>query len=141
MKTICSPVLVTGGAGFAGSWVVRRLLETDPDGAVVVLDSLRNGRREFLPVAERVSLHSADLTDRDSVHELVATIKPRIVIHLAALHFIPYCDAHPAETLEVNVVGTQNLLEALRTSPPRSLVVASSAADGTSSASKSTATR
>jgi UDP-glucose 4-epimerase len=47
---------------------------------------------------------------------------------LAAIHFIPYCNAHPDEALQVNVVGTQNFLDACRRCPPARLVIISTAA-------------
>src|SRR5262249_50082592 len=75
-----------------------------------------------------VTLCETDLRDGRMVEKVVQDTHPDFVIHLAALHFIPYCNAHPLETLQVNVVGTQNLLEALRPCPPASLVIASSAA-------------
>jgi len=68
------------------------------------------------------------LRNEAEVTQVVRNAKPQIVFHLAALHYIPYCNAHPAEALQVNVVGTQNLLEALRTFQPQKLVIASSAA-------------
>lgn len=120
-------ILVTGGAGFVGSWLVRLLLERTAAG-VVVLDNLANGRREFLPASPRVELLTDNLTERDAIHRLVASRRPQWIFHLAALHFIPYCNAHPDETLQVNVVGTQNLLDACLSQPPASLVIASTAA-------------
>jgi UDP-glucose 4-epimerase len=121
-------LLVTGGAGFVGSHVVARLLDAQPPARVVVLDNLRNGRREFLPASDRVAHRHLDLTNAREVRELIADVRPAVVIHLAALHFIPYCNAHPEETMHVNVVGTQNLLEACRAHPPSALVAASTAA-------------
>lgn len=126
LKADCA--LVTGGAGFLGSWLVRRLLEQAGVGRVVVLDSLFNGRVEHLPDSDRVELQRIDLTDGEAVERAVVEARPGVVIHLAALHFIPYCNAHPARTLKVNVVGTQNLLEACRRHEPESLVIASSGA-------------
>ncbi len=120
--------LVTGGCGFVGSAVVHEIVEHRPAATVVVLDNLCNGRREFLPECERVVLQEADLRDQQAVHSVMEETRPQVVLHLAALHFIPYCNAHPAETLQVNVVGTQHLLEASRSFPPAKLVVASSAA-------------
>jgi UDP-glucose 4-epimerase len=121
-------VLVTGGCGFVGSWVVQELLDRTPVEQVVVVDNLRNGRREFLPESERVVLQDVDLRDGEAIHAIFAETRPDVVIHLGALHFIPYCNAHPAETLHVNVVGTQNVLDACRAFPPASLVIISTAA-------------
>lgn len=120
-------ILVTGGAGFVGSAVVRRLLDR-ADLSVVVVDNLFNGKIEFLPESERLTFHRIDLRDAEAVSKLVRQVRPDVVIHLAALHFIPYCNQHAGETMDVNVTGTQNLLEACRQTPPRSLVAASSAA-------------
>src|SRR5437870_4867879 len=104
-------ILVTGGAGFVGSWLVRLLLD-QTTARVVVLDNLCNGRREFLPASPRLELRLLDLTGRAAVTQLLSTVRPEWVFHLGALHFIPYCNAHPDETLQVNIVGTQNLLDA-----------------------------
>src|SRR5579862_1706426 len=113
-------VLVTGGAGFVGTAVVRELLD-QTTARLVIVDSLRNGRREHLPLTERVVLRQGDLADAELLARLVAEMRPELVLHLAALHFIPYCNAQPGETLQVNVVGTQNLLEACRPFPPQRL--------------------
>jgi UDP-glucose 4-epimerase len=73
-------------------------------------------------------LQKVDLRSNEDVLKVVRDARPDIVFHLAALHFIPYCNTHPSETLQVNVVGTQNLLEALCQYPPSRLVIASSVA-------------
>ena len=106
-------ILVTGGAGFVGSAVVRLLLE-HTNGEVAVVENFFNGKPEFLPKSGRIKIHELDLRDGVGLVALIDELKPEVVIHLAALHFIPYCNAHPAETLDVNVTGTQNLLEACR---------------------------
>jgi UDP-glucose 4-epimerase len=58
----------------------------------------------------------------------IEEFRPDTVFHLAALHFIPYCAAHPAEALEINVLGLQSVLRALRSAPVESFVFASSGA-------------
>jgi len=67
------------------------------------------------------------VTDAVLVRAVVADVRPAVVFHLAAIHFIPYCVAHPSETLLVNVVGTQLLLDALAAVPDARLVFASTA--------------
>lgn len=121
-------VLVTGGAGFVGSALVEELLGRAGRARIHVLDNLFNGRREFVPNSPRVALRPVDLTDAGAVEAAIAEARPELVFHLAALHYIPYCNAHPAETMRVNVAGTQNLLDALRRYEPRSLVAASTVA-------------
>jgi UDP-glucose 4-epimerase len=118
--------LVTGGCGFVGSALVRRLLAESCE--VVVVDDLSRGSRENLgPDQDRVSVIQQDVTE--SLGRVFASFQPQAVFHLAALHFIPDCDADPTRCLRVNVDGTRSVLKAaagLR--GPVSLVLASSAA-------------
>jgi UDP-glucose 4-epimerase len=121
-------MLVVGGAGFVGYHLVPRLLESDHD--VVVIDNLSRGSLErFGPHLgdARLGIVRGDVTDAVLVREVVAEVRPAVVFHLAALHFIPYCTAHPSETLLVNVVGTQLVLDALAPVPDARLVFASTA--------------
>jgi len=121
-------MLVVGGAGFVGHHLVPRLLADDHD--VVVIDNLSRGSLErFGPHLgdARLGLVRGDVTDAVLVREIVAEVRPAVVFHLAAIHFIPYCDAHPSETLLVNVVGTQLVLDALALVPDARLVFASTA--------------
>ncbi len=106
-------VLVTGGAGFIGSHLTERLLADGKD--VVVLDSLRRGDNSIRHLASREGfvLEVGDIRD-DAVLLRVAERGPfDVIYHLAALHYIPECIAHPVETLSINVVGTQALVTAL----------------------------
>ena len=120
-------VLVTGGAGFIGSALSQALV--DRGRSVVVFDDLSFGRAEFVPVANgRCRLVRADLRDAEQVAEVVREVRPRQVYHLGAIHFIPYCNAHPEDTLEINVNGTRNLLAACRQTPPDLMLLASTAA-------------
>ena len=112
-------VLVTGGAGFIGSHLVEALLDAGAD--VLVVDDFRLGRREHLENRSRDSRLTVLDGDIRSAADLrpVADFAPDTVFHLAALHFIPYCNAHPQEALDVNVLGLDAVIRAVR-SPGRS---------------------
>ncbi len=117
-------VLVTGAAGFIGSAVSACLAGAGH--RVVAYDNLTRGRREYLPPG--TTLIEADIRDGDALAEAVARVRPDAVVHLAAMHFIPDCLARPAETLAINVDGTQRVLDACRRSTVGHVVFASSAA-------------
>lgn len=103
-------VLVTGGAGFVGSHVTAELLACDA--TVSVLDNTFAGERDYVPDA--AEFYEVDVRELDAVKRTVQRIDPSIIIHLAALHYIPYCNDNPEEAFDVNVVGTRNLLEGAR---------------------------
>jgi UDP-glucose 4-epimerase len=117
-------ILITGGAGFIGSHLVERLAVEGDE--VHVLDDLSRGRREWVPPG--ISLHQTDLREPDSVRRTVSKVSADIVVHLAALHFIPEVDGAPELAWQVNVEGTKNLLQSLSESPPTIVLFASSAA-------------
>jgi len=121
-------VLVTGGAGFIGSHLVDLLL--DSGASVLVVDDFRLGKRDHLERAMstgRVTLLEADIRSADDLRP-VAEFGPDTVFHMAALHFIPYCNAHPQEALDVNVLGLDGVIRAVRSAPPTAFVFPSSAA-------------
>lgn len=119
-------ILVTGGCGFIGAPLVRRLL--DEDESVLVVDNFRTAGRDRLPANPRLEVVESDIRDRHRTIEIFRQSAPREVIHLAALHFIPYCNEHPLETLEVNGQGTRNVLEAGAQANVSRIILASSAA-------------
>lgn len=102
-------VVVTGGAGFIGVPVVKHFL--DAGATVDIIDNLTAGSRDRIP--DTATLHEADIRS-DKLSEILTSCDPTILLHLAALHYIPYCNEHPEETFEVNVMGTRNLMEAAR---------------------------
>jgi UDP-glucose 4-epimerase len=108
---------VTGGAGFVGRTLVERLARRGDH--VVVLDNLLQFRErrppELPPAAELVV---GDVRDRGLVESLLRRKRPDAIHHLAAIHFIPACEADPAECISVNVVGTAALLEAISAAAP-----------------------
>ncbi len=99
--------LVTGGAGFIGSNLVRDLLARGA--GVRVLDNFSTGRRENLSdVADRIDLVEGDLRDADAVRRSVDGV--RCVFHVGALPSVVRSVEDPATTHEVNITGTLNLL-------------------------------
>jgi UDP-glucose 4-epimerase len=118
-------VMVTGGAGFIGSQLVRDLLANGS--RVIVLDNFQFGRRDNLSGLDGVVILDQDVRTLEpaGTSELLLRENVRRVFHLAALHFIPYCEEHPAETLATNIEGTRRLLEAIDGSRVRRFVFAS----------------
>jgi UDP-glucose 4-epimerase len=102
-------VLITGGAGFIGSALSKHLQEQGHE--VHVLDDLSFGKRELAGVPDE-RFHRIDIRDREATLECIARVAPASVLHLAAIHFIPYCNQYPVEATEINVVGTINVLDA-----------------------------
>ncbi len=81
-----------------------------------------------MPDDARISFIEGDIRDRAAVERTVTEQGPERVVHLAALHFIPDCNARPSDTLEINVGGTQNVLDACaRQRIPRVLYASSAA--------------
>lgn len=118
-------VLVTGGAGFIGSAVCAQL--NDHGYTVHVLDDLSFGRRHLAPVSDD-RFHQVDIRDRAAVMRVFGQVRPDKVLHLAAVHFIPYCNEHPVEASEINICGTINVLDACESNGCKQVFVASTAA-------------
>ena len=119
-------VLVIGGAGFLGSHIVDQLTET-PAREIVVLDNFVRGTRANLAAAlkdPRVSLVDGSVTDLPLLRRLMAGTDH--VFHLAAL-WLYECVHQPRSALEVNVVGTYNVVEAAAEAGVKKVVYSSSA--------------
>ncbi|WP_187989762.1 dTDP-glucose 4,6-dehydratase [Hafnia alvei] len=110
-------ILVTGGAGFIGSAVVRHII-ADTNNSVVVVDKLTYaGNLESLtPVAdnERYSFEQVDICNRNELDRVFAQYQPDFVMHLAAESHVDRSIDGPADFIETNIVGTYTMLEAAR---------------------------
>jgi nucleoside-diphosphate-sugar epimerase len=115
--------LITGGAGFIGSNMVRFLLEKGEE--VRVLDNFETGKRGNLTeVAGRIELIEGDIRNMNTVSKAVAGAD--VVYHLAALGSVPRSVKDPAKSHDVNVNGTLNMLIASRDAKVRRFIFASS---------------
>ncbi len=117
--------LVTGGAGFIGSHIVRTLL--DQGASVRVLDNFSTGKRENLDgLTGNLEVLEGDLRDASRVTEAVRGVE--VVFHEAAFVSVPQSMQEPSACFDVNVTGTVALFEAARRTGVRRVVLASSAA-------------
>ncbi|MFM5061011.1 dTDP-glucose 4,6-dehydratase [Aeromonas veronii] len=110
-------ILVTGGAGFIGSAVVRHIIRDTQD-AVVNLDKLTYaGNLESLAdvsSSERYAFEQVDICNRAELDRVFAQHQPDAVMHLAAESHVDRSITGPADFIETNIVGTYMLLEAAR---------------------------
>ncbi|MXQ12907.1 dTDP-glucose 4,6-dehydratase [Microvirga makkahensis] len=110
--------LVTGGAGFIGSAVVRRLIGATPHQVLVVDKLTYAGNLDSLaPVSgeRRYAFARADIADAARIQEIIARFQPDVIMHLAAESHVDRSIDSPGEFVQTNVVGTFVLLqEALR---------------------------
>lgn len=133
-------VLVTGAAGFIGSFLSERLLLDFEDIRVIGFDSvndyydirLKESRLEKLQKHENFTFIKANLADKDKVNEVFCKYSPQIVVNLAAQAGVRYSITNPDAYIESNIIGFYNILEACRhsyddgTTPVEHLVYASS---------------
>jgi UDP-glucose 4-epimerase len=106
-------ILITGGAGFIGSAIIPELMRHKHE--VFVIDNLSFGNREFISIPDD-HFYFADIRDASKIDEIIHKVQPEIIVHLAAVHFIPYCNQHPFEAADINIRGTMNVLNACKKS-------------------------
>jgi len=110
-------ILVTGGAGFIGSAVVRHIIENTQDSIINVDKLTYAGNLESLKSIdknERYAFEQVDICNRTEIDRVFDEYKPDAVMHLAAESHVDRSITGPAEFIQTNIVGTYNLLEAAR---------------------------
>ena len=118
------PVLVTGGAGYVGSHAVRVLHAAGVP--VAVLDNLSEGHRDALP--REVPFFEGDLLDPERLTEVMDAVRPRSILHFAALCYVGDSVREPERYHRVNVGGTRNLVDAARVAGVQEFVFSSTCA-------------
>jgi dTDP-glucose 4,6-dehydratase len=110
-------ILVTGGAGFIGSAVVRHIINDTQDSVINVDKLTYAGNLESLAdvaQSDRYHFEHADICDSDAMARIFAEHQPDAVMHLAAESHVDRSITGPAAFIETNIVGTYVLLEASR---------------------------
>ncbi|WP_226536267.1 GDP-mannose 4,6-dehydratase [Fictibacillus halophilus] len=124
--------LVTGAAGFVGSYLSKKLLEEDC--TVIGIDNindyydvnLKHDRLEQLKGFEKFTFIKSDISDKDELFRIFEKYKPHVVVNLAAQAGVRYSIENPDVYIQSNIVGFFNVLEACRNYPVDHLVYASS---------------
>lgn len=117
VRIILVKILVTGGAGFIGSAVVRHIINNTQDSVVNVDKLTYAGNLESLSdvsESQRYFFEQADICDAAAMARIFAEHKPDAVMHLAAESHVDRSITGPADFIETNIVGTYVLLEAAR---------------------------
>jgi len=126
-------ILVTGAAGFIGSFLSKRLLETTND-EIIGLDNLNNyydvslkeTRLDMLKPYKNFKFIKGDISDKTFIDKLFNEYKLDVVVNLAAQAGVRYSIDHPDVYIQSNIIGFYNILEACRNHPVKHLVYASS---------------
>ncbi len=116
--------LVTGGAGYIGSHVVRAFLDAGIE--PVVVDDLSSGHAEFVP--DGVAFYRGTILDTDLLAEILRRHEATGVMHIAGFKYAGVSVQQPLHCYEQNVVGTMSVLRAMERSDVRAVVFSSSAA-------------
>lgn len=112
MSSIYKNILVTGGCGFIGSNLVKML--SDLGFNVSIVDNLSSGSLEFLDQTSRYTFHHIDILDSRSIERIFIEGNYSAVIHLAASGSVVESVNMPEKNFDINVVGTFNILNAVR---------------------------
>lgn len=118
-------VLITGGAGFIGSRAVQILRARGVN--VIVADNGYVGI-PLPPASEGIIPVEVDIRDQQAIAAVLAEHRPDAILHLAAVHHIPTCEREPHLAFDVNVLGTQALLDGAEKAGIKNIVFASSGA-------------
>jgi CDP-glucose 4,6-dehydratase len=121
------PTFVTGGTGFVGSWLVRRLVEVGADVVCLVRDWVPQSELVQTHLLEKIKVVRGDVRDQALLERVMGEFEIDTVIHLAAQTIVSIANRNPVSTFETNIGGTWSLLESCRRSPKvKQVVIASS---------------
>jgi GDP-mannose 4,6-dehydratase len=107
-------VLITGITGMVGSHLAEYLVSSFPETEVHGLVRWRSPLRNIQKILPRIKLHQGDLRDLNSLVLLLRELRPDRIHHLAAQSYVDMSFTAPADTLNSNIIGTVNLMDAVR---------------------------
>jgi len=107
-------VLITGITGFVGSHLADYILENYPEIQILGLARWRSPTDNIKHILNTITLQFGDLLDPFSLKTILSNHKPDVIFHLAAQSYVPFSFSSPVATLNTNVIGTCNLLEAIK---------------------------
>lgn len=119
-------VLVTGATGLLGGWLVRSLVDSGADVVALIRDGVPRSMFVRERLADRVSTVSGDIQDAALMRRMMSEYAVDTVFHLAAQAIVGVAKKDPIATLETNVRGTWNVLEAARQTSVKQVLIASS---------------
>jgi len=106
--------LITGISGFVGSHLADYILSEHPDVKILGLMRWRSPRDNIKHILSQIKICYGDLLDLPSLKSVLAEDKPEIIFHLAAQSYVDFSFRSPIITLKTNIIGTGNLLEAVK---------------------------
>jgi len=107
-------VLITGITGFAGSHLADYLLANFPEVEIYGIKRWRSKTENIEHLKDKVKYSDCDIKDAHNVFEVIDTIRPDKIFHLAAQSYVPASWEAPVETLVLNITGQTNILEAVK---------------------------
>ncbi len=107
-------VLITGITGFVGSHLADYILANFPEVQILGLARWRSSTDNISHILDKITLEFGDLSDLPSLKTVLSKEKPDVIFHLGAQSYVPFSFSSPIATLNANVIGTCNLLEAVK---------------------------
>lgn len=107
-------VLITGITGFVGSHLAEYIISNSPKTKIVGLVRWRSPKGNIQHIQKKIILEYGDLKDLSSLSKIINNHKPNVIFHLAAQSYVDFSFLAPIKTLEDNIIGTCNLLEAVK---------------------------
>ena len=105
-------ILITGGAGFIGSHLSRKLVNLGYQ--PIIYDNFSIGQKSNLAdIKRKIKILKGNILNFEKLQKSIVKYSPEAIFHLAAIHYIPFCIKNYTKTYKVNVNGTKNLLRAL----------------------------